>query len=469
MLMRNIYDLDDYLALNPSQLADTNFHCPECGREHIIPFKFSYSGENLLVKLPEILESILNRKPNKIGIVYDRLIEEKLEDLFFNPFNSLGIPFIKYPLGEYGVLLDSTVEIGNETAKKIAGEIDLLIGVGSGVICDLTKWIATKSNLPFIIIGTAASMNAYTSVTATMVENNFKSSILLNPASAVLLDSGLLVSAPYEMTCAGLGDLLARNVSNADWMLSNILRGSYFCSVPFRMMIEYQENLLSKVDLLKKNNKTAMKSLGDTLLLSGYSMTMLNSETSPSSGSEHVISHFFDFQHEIFNLPKNLHGVQVGIGTIIMSSAYDMLRGMTPSDFNLDDIIHRRRSLDDITLDHKHVFGKYCEKFDEVASSKRVADSAYRKYLEKILLSWNKIWESLDPFLMPSGYLYHVMEESGVITKLSGINRTKENAIQALLFGSHYRPRYTILDLFWELGLFPEYAPKLLEWSKVLD
>jgi glycerol-1-phosphate dehydrogenase [NAD(P)+] len=466
--MQNIYDLDEYLALNPSQLADTNFHCPECGREHIIPIKIVSAGENLLAKLPVIIETILIRKPNKIGIVYDRQIEEKLEYLFFTPFVSLDMPFIKFPLEDNGVLLDSTVEIGDETANEIPKEVDILIGLGSGVICDLTKWIATTNNLPFILVGTAASMNAYTSITATMVENKVKSSVLLDPTSAVLLDSGLLVSAPYEMTCAGIGDLLARNVSNADWMLSKILRETYFCSIPFRMMVTCQDDLLSKVGLLKKNDETAMRSLGDALLLSGYSMAILISETSPSSGSEHVISHFFDFQHEVFNLPKNLHGVQVGIGTIIMSTAYDMLREMTPSDFDLDEIINRRLSQAEINLDLKHVFGNYHAKFEEVSASKRVPDGAYRHYLENILQSWKKIWESLDPFLMPADDLFQVMEEASAITKLSGIKRTKEDAIQALLYGPHYRQRYTILDLYWELGLFPDYAPKILERSKVL-
>lgn len=467
-LMQNIYDLDEYLALNPSQLADTNFHCPECGREHIIPIKIVSSGENLLAKLPGIIETIVNTKPNKIGVVYDRQIEEKLEGLFFIPFNSLGMPFYKIPLGDYGVFLDSSVEIGDETANEIPKDIDILIGLGSGVICDLTKWIATKNNLPFILMGTAASMNAYTSITATMVENKIKSSVLLDPASAVLLDPGILVSAPYGMTCAGIGDLLARNVSNADWMLSKILRDTYFCSVPFKMMIACQDSLLSKVGLLKKNDETAMRSLGNALLLSGYSMAILISETSPSSGSEHIISHFFDFQHEVFNLKKNLHGTQVGVGTLIMSTAYDMLREMTPSDFDLDDIIHRRRSQVDINRELKQVFGNYDAKFQEVSSRKYIPDSEYRHYLEKILLSWTKIWEAVNPFLMPADHLYQVMEASGAITKLSGIKRTKEDAIQALLYGSHYRPRYTILDLFWELGLLPDYAPKLLQQSRVL-
>ncbi len=125
-------------------------------------------------------------------------------------------------------------------------------------------------------------MNAYTSISATMTENNIKSSIMLDPASAVLLDSTLMASAPHEMTCAGIGDLLARNVCNADWMLSNLLRGTYFCPVPFRMMKSVQDNYLSKTDLIVRQDQDAFNTLSDAILLSGYSMAMLNDETSPS-------------------------------------------------------------------------------------------------------------------------------------------------------------------------------------------
>lgn len=465
--MRNINNLTEYLALEPSQFADTYLKCPECGREHHIPIKKATAGKDLISKIPETIFSILGKSPNKVGVIYDRHIEAKLDKLFFSQFASFDLPYVKVPIGEFGTLLDSSVDVGDKAVADLPEGIDILVGVGSGVICDLTKWIATKKKTPFIILGTAASMNAYTSVSATIAENKIKTSIMLDPAEAVLLDSDLMASAPHEMTCAGIGDLLARNVCNADWLLSKHLRGTYFCSVPYQMMVSSQQEYLAQVDLLGKNDSIAMKSLGDAIILSGYSMAILNGETSSSSGSEHVISHFFDFQHEIFDLPKNLHGTQVGIGTIIMSTAYDMLREMDPSDFNIDEIVKNRLSLTDIKKDHAEVFGKYGAKFDEVVAQKHIPEIEFPNYLEKIFRSWNEIWEAVDPFLMPAEVIRQAMESSGSVTKLSGINRTSENAMQALLYGSHYRPRYTVLDLFWELGLFPSLAPEILQRANV--
>ena len=164
--MQKFFSVNEYLALEPPQLANTVLYCPECGQEHRIPIKIACSGNDLISKLPEIITSILVLKTPYLGIVYDRHIEGKLEDLFFSSFTALNFPFVRCPLGDYGVLLDSSVEIGDKAVTDLPKEVNLLIGVGSGVICDLTKWIATKSKLPFIIMGTAASMNAYTSISS---------------------------------------------------------------------------------------------------------------------------------------------------------------------------------------------------------------------------------------------------------------------------------------------------------------
>lgn len=465
--MHHYSHLTDYLSLDASQLADTSLSCPKCGKEHQIPFKIVKSGDNLIGMLPDAIQTILGRTPEHLGVVYDRHIEEKLDDLFFMPFSALGMSFSRIPLGSRGELLDAGVEIGDQAAESLPNEIDFLIGVGSGVISDLTKWIATKCELPFLLMGTAASMNAYTSITATMTENNVKTSKWLNPASAVILDSTLLASAPLAMTWAGIGDILARNISNVDWKLANILRETYFCPVPFQMMSAYQEKILLQAAELGKNDKSAMKDLADAVLVSGYSMTVLNGETSPSSGSEHVISHFFDFQHEVFGLPKNLHGTQVGLGTIIMSAAYEILREYTPSDFDIEKIIQDRPNLDSIKSDHQRIFGNYGASFSKVVEAKRIGEGEEEAYLRNILENWDELWKALDPYLLPAGAVRNAMEKAGGITKLSGIQRTHDDARQALLYGSHYRSRYTILDLFWELGLFPAVADEILERAGV--
>jgi len=466
--MQNIPDLVTYYSLTPTEYANTVFHCTECDRDHKIPFEVVHSGENLLLLIPEIINGILQGTPKNIGVIYDQHIENKLVSLFFIPFGELELPFTRLPIGQKGHLLEASIEIGDHLADSIPEDIDILIGVGSGVICDLTKWIATRLHLPFLIMGTAASMNAYTSITGTMTENNVKSTRWLDPAKAVLMDSALIASAPHEMTCAGVGDLLARQVANADWKLSQIIRGTFFCPVPYQMMTTFQDQFLPVVGKLHGRDFEAMEKLSDAILASGYSMTILDGETSPSSGSEHIISHFFDFQHEIFEKPKNLHGAQVGIGTILMSTAFEILHEMDPAHFDIDQIIHRRLSQMAIQFDTRRIFGDYHGVFDQVLAKKWIPDDEFRAYISKIFNTWEDLWQEIQPFLMPADKIRQAMTAVGGCTKLKDVQRTTEDALQALLYGSHYRPRYTILDLYWELGLFPQYGQVILEKADVL-
>jgi glycerol-1-phosphate dehydrogenase [NAD(P)+] len=467
--MQQITDLATYYSLNPHQYGDTVFHCTECGREHNIPFNLVNSGENLIHTLPEIIALLMPNETFNIGIIYDRQIEEKINALFFHRFDQLAIPYTRLPLGERGLLLEASMELGDETANGMPTDINFLIGVGSGVICDLTKWIATKCHLPFLLMGTAASMNAYTSITGTMTTDKVKSTHWLEPAQGVLMDATLLTSAPQAMTCAGIGDLLARHIANADWKLSNHIHGTYFCPVPFEMMTRFENAYLPLLSQIRAGDLDAMLKLSDAILVSGYSMTILNGETSPSSGSEHVLSHFFDFQHEIFGRPKNLHGEQVGIGTIIMGTAFEVLSAIDPSTFDVDQIEQRRISLNEIHHKTNRIFGEYHTIFDKVISTKHILDLNFRPYITNIIQSWQSFWKDIQPYLLPAVKIKEAMTVSGGSTRLSDIRRTPEDALQALLYGPWYRPRFTVLDLFWDLGLFPEYAPVILEQSSVLD
>jgi glycerol-1-phosphate dehydrogenase [NAD(P)+] len=466
--MQQITDLATYYSLNPYEYGNTVFHCSECGRDHKIPFKYVRSGDKLTPSLPDIIDFLAINHTLNIGIIYDRHIEEKINALFFNSFDKLAYPYTRIPLGEVGLLLEASTEIGDKAANRMPVNIDFLIGVGSGVICDLTKWIATKCHLPFLLMGTAASMNAYTSITGTMTKDKVKSTHWLEPAQGVLMDASLIASAPHVMTCAGIGDLLARHIANADWKLANLIQGTYFCPVPFEMMSRFQDAYLPLIHQIREGDLDAMQKLSDAILVSGYSMTILDGETSPSSGSEHILSHFFDFQHEVFGRPKNLHGEQVGIGTIIMSTAFEALLEIDPTRFDVEEIKRRRLSLNEIHHETERIFGEYGAVLERVVSTKRIPDEDFSNYISDIIQSWERLWKDVRQYLMPAGKIKEAMASSGGSTKLSEIQRTPDDALQALLYGPWYRPRFTVLDLFWDLGLFPEYAPVILEQSGVL-
>jgi glycerol-1-phosphate dehydrogenase [NAD(P)+] len=369
---------------------------------------------------------------------------------------------------EPGQLLDSGEINGNQAADEIGQTADLLIAAGSGVICDLTKWIATRLNKPFILCGTAPSMNGYTSITATITQNDIKLSQFLHPASAVVLDVDIIKDAPMAMIQSGMGDLSARAVCNADWKLSLLLRNTYFCPLPYQMTAENERRYLGGAAGIARRSPDQIEGLTEAILLSGLSMTILKGETSPSSGAEHVISHFWDLLVHLRGAPKNLHGAQVGVGTIMMLTAYQILREVDPARIDPRHLLRTRPTLEQIEAENRELYGDKAGSFNKVARQKRIPDDRYEGYVRSILDRWGELWEALTPYIAPVQRIKQPFDQAGVSYKLSSVQRTREQAVEALLHGNHYRPRYTVLDLFWELGLFPQAADEIIERSGIL-
>jgi glycerol-1-phosphate dehydrogenase [NAD(P)+] len=465
-----IPSIEDFLSRSSSALADSVLDpCPECGRKHPIPFHTITIERGAVERLPGLARDLVGGTPRRAVLIYDAAIEPVIRAQVIEPLHLAGLmvePFAMF--AEEGHLLDSGAVNGNQAADAIGKTADLLIGAGSGVICDLTKWIATRLGTPFLLCGTAPSMNGYTSITATITENDIKLSKFLNPADGVILDIKILAQAPLPMVHSGMGDLAARAICNADWKLSQLLKGTYFCSLPFRMTAENERRYLDAAEGIGHRDPEAIELLSEAILLSGLSMTVLEGETSPSSGAEHVISHFWDYLVHLRGLPKNFHGAQVGVGTVMMLSAYEVLRELDPRTLDPQKLVRERPTLEAIEAENRALYGENAESFNAVARKKHLADDQYVAYVQGIIEGWDNMWQELEPYVAPVERIRGAFDRAGVPYSLASVRRTREEALEALLHGGHYRPRYTALDFFWELGLFPQAANEILERSGVL-
>ena len=468
--MNPITSIDDFLSRNSKQLAAGQFEaCPLCGRTHHVPFGDILIGRGVIREVPALANKILGHAPRRAVLVYDTAIEQIIFPAVVEPLRAAGLAVEPFGMrAEPGHLLDSGMLNGNQAADEIGPTADLLIAAGSGVISDLTKWIATRLNRPFIICGTAPSMNGYTSITATITVNDVKVSKFLNPANAVLLDVDILAGAPLPMIRSGMGDLAARAVASADWKLSQRQRQTYFCALPYRMTAENENRYLAAAEGIGHSEPGAIELLSEAVLLSGLSMTVVDGDTSPSSGAEHVLSHFWDLLVHLREVPKNFHGTQVGIGTLILLNAYAYLKTIDPSKIDPQAVLRRRPSLETLEADARARYGSQADGFIAVARKKHIPDAELPAYIGKILNAWEAMWADLDPYLAPVERIRRPFEQAGVPMKLADIHRTPEQAREALLYGNIYRPRYTILDLLWELGLFPEAADEILARAGVL-
>ena len=465
--METIQDVHDYLSRDAAGLADTNLVCPFCGREHKLPFGSVHLGRGVVGQVPAIAGQILGHKPAAPWVIYDRAIEEIIQAGVISPLARSGMIVKLAGVGRPGLLLDSDEGAFNEAVAQIDPQADILIGAGSGVISDLTKAVATHFGKPFILCGTATSMNSYTSITATITENDIKTSKWYNPANVVVMDVDILSQAPMPMIYAGVGDLVARASCNADWQLQSRIKGSYFCPLPYQLTADNERKYLAAAAAIGRADPAAIETLAEAILISGYSMTMLNGETSPSSGGEHVISHFWDFMVHLRQDVKNFHGTQVGIGTLIMLALYDHVRHLDPGKIDPDKLARTRLSLEQIEAENRAHFGDKAETFDQAARTKYLPEVQYRDHIRSLTANWQQLWEALDPYIAPLETIRRPMLALGAPVTLAAIHRTRADGVEALLFGGRYRTRYTLLDLAWELGVFPDAAEEVLQRAGV--
>lgn len=467
---QKIPSIDDFLSRDSSRLAYSQIDpCPVCGRKHPTPFRVIHQGRNAISLVPELAHAIIGGAPRHPVVIYDKTIEGIIFAKIIDPLRSAGLPVVPHAIApEPGHLLDSAVTNGNLAADEIGSSADLLIAAGSGVIGDLTKWIATRLHRPFIICGTAPSMNGYTSITATITENDIKVSRFLRPADAVVMDIDILAQAPLPMIHSGMGDLAARAICNADWKLSEQIKQTYFCPLPYWMTAQNEIKYLSAASQIAQRDPDAIELFSEAVLLSGLSMTILEGETSPSSGAEHVISHFWDFLSHTRGLPKNFHGAQVGVATVMMLHAYQYLREIEPSRIDPKRVRLQRPPIEEFEEKNRQLYGEKADSFNAVVRKKWIPEDEYESYVANILDRWGELWKAIDPYVASIPTITTPFEQAKVPYRLADVHRTRNEAREALLHGSQYRPRYTILDLLWELGLFPNAADEILERSGVV-
>ena len=104
-------------------------------------------------------------------------------------------------------------------------DIEFFISVGSGSITDLTRFVAFHTGRPFVAVGTAASMDGYTSVISALLFNGLKVNKPGACPKIIKCDIDIMKDAPLPMFISGVGDVLGKYIAKADWILGNIING----------------------------------------------------------------------------------------------------------------------------------------------------------------------------------------------------------------------------------------------------
>ncbi len=220
-------------------------------------------------------------------------------------------------------------EIAIARVEAALGDATLILGIGSGVIQDLCKYVAHTHGLPYIIVATAPSMDGYASSGAAMITDGMKVTYPAAVPYAILADPDVLANAPLEMLRAGYGDILGKLSCLSDWRLSHVVNGEYFCQYIYDLTMQAVQKTLPLAERLLARDPDAVATLMEALVLVGIAMSFAGSSR-PASGSEHHLSHFFEITGLTFGKPYLPHGIDVACSTLVTARLREKLASMTP-------------------------------------------------------------------------------------------------------------------------------------------
>jgi glycerol-1-phosphate dehydrogenase [NAD(P)+] len=218
-----------------------------------------------------------------------------------------------------------------------------VISLGSGSITDIVKQACrlfeerTGHRPIYAAFPTANSMGAYTSNVATVYIRGVKRSLPSRLPDALICDLKTLRDAPYRMTVAGIGDMIACLVSFSDWFIAHRLgMDDSYSEFQQVLMGPFDSLFLEHADRIRQGTLEGVSLQTRFIASAGLGGSILNAST-PLSGYEHVISHLIDQQSEFSGRHPASHGTQVALATLLVSQTYRLfLDRFAPDEVDVD-------------------------------------------------------------------------------------------------------------------------------------
>jgi glycerol-1-phosphate dehydrogenase [NAD(P)+] len=302
-----------------------------------------------------------------------------------------------------------------------------------------------------VAVATAASMNGYTSAIVALLEDGLKTTRQATPPVAVCADPLVLRNAPHELTLAGLGDLISKPYCGCDWKIAALVKGEYFCPMPDRLLAAPFERALDVFPRLAANDQDAVTLLFQLLMISGLSMAVTGT-SSPASGGEHLLSHFWDMTRLRDGRPINLHGAQVGVGSMVIDELYSRILNadFCAADFTVNP------SLDDAERAVRTTYGSLADAVWPQWRAKLEARSA--RDLGRLCLHQEEIKDEIRHTLAVGRKVWHALTEAGAPVRADTIGVDAFELARAIRHGREIRNRFTALDVAAELDILDAFA-----------
>ena len=415
-----------------------------CGKRHTATIDDVIVGNGVLRQVPDIIAKYGAKKPFILADVNTFAAAGKtLCDLL----DAQGIAYSRYVFQETALEPDEKA-VGSLMLHYDHG-CDLVIGVGSGVINDIGKILSCVTGHRYIIVATAPSMDGYASATSSMARDGLKVSINTRCADVIVGDIDILKNAPIHMLKSGLGDMLAKYISIAEWRIAHIITGEYYCEAVAQLIRTALKKCVDNADGLLKREDAAIRAVFEGLVIGGIAMTYAG-VSRPASGVEHYFSHVWDMRGLEFGTPVDLHGIQCAQATVLSAKLYEAAKSITPNKETAEAFVK------DFSYDAwRKTLREFLGRSAETMIALEEKEGKYRKETHAARFAiiqehWEQILQIIEDEIPSYAFLFQLLTRLGISTEL---DMSKDILRTSFLATRDIRDKYVLSRLAWDLGI----------------
>ena len=382
-------------------------------------------------------------------VVMDANTEEAAGSRVIGDLSRSGLHVTAFCFPERQGLLADETSVSRLYEPLQSSGTDSIIAVGSGVITDTTRYVASLMSRQFVSVPTAASMDGYASNLAVMEFAGMKTSFPVAPPVAIFADPLTIAAAPLDMTRAGLGDLFGKASAYIDWLASHELYGEYFCAEVERRVTGPLLHAATHVTDILEGSTAAVSGFVSGLVESGIAMAMIGNSR-PASGCEHHASHFWDLLAAAGRRAHTPHGFQVGYAShfAMRLQRYAFGGGVqeltTPRPISADE--HEARSW----------FAGHEADVDAVLDEKRRFLAEHGPAWPETPSRWEAVRDQIGGAMGVFPLVTEALSVAGIPSELGFLGLDAATLKATFRWANRIRVRYTVLDFLEGQGRLDE-------------
>lgn len=421
-----------------------------CGRAHVTTVDEVIIGHGVISQIPRLLEKYGSKKP---FVLMDCNTYQAAGKRVYQLLADHGIARGSYVFPQTALEPDETA-VGSAIMHFDHG-CDLIIGVGSGVINDIGKILSRISGRKYIIVATAPSMDGYASATSSMSMDGLKTSLNSRCADVIIGDIDILKNAPEHMLKAGLGDMLAKYVSIAEWRIAHLITGEYYCETVADLVRTALKKCVDNAEGLLRREDAAIEAVFEGLVIGGVAMAYAG-VSRPASGVEHYFSHVWDMRGLEFGTQVDLHGIQCAVGTLLAARLYEHIRTYKPDEEKAK-VFVQAFSYDVWKEELRAFLGKGAEAMIALEAKEDKYDPSRHAARYAIIAGhWEDILKILEEELPSAKEIEKILHTIGINGDPQFLGVSKEQQKLSFKATKDIRDKYVLSRLAWDLGILEE-------------